>query len=63
MFERERVCICECMMCCRPEEVKKWAATLKLRCYERFTHAFTVYSCVFKVITLDDSNHGNDLKT
>jgi len=32
---------------------------LKLRCDERFTHAFTAYGCVFKEITLVDSNQGN----
>jgi len=32
---------------------------LKLRCDERFTHAFTECGCVFKVITLFGSNQGN----
>jgi len=32
---------------------------LKLRCDERFTHAFTSYGCVFKEITLVDSSKGN----
>ncbi len=32
---------------------------LKLRCDERFTHAFTACSCVFKEITLVGSNQGN----
>jgi len=35
----------------------EWA--LKLRCDERFTHAFTACSCVFKEITLVVSNQGN----
>ncbi len=33
--------------------------TLKLRCDERFTHAFTACSCVFKEITLVGLNQGN----
>jgi len=33
--------------------------TLKLRCGERFTHAFTAFGCVFKEITLVCSNQGN----
>jgi hypothetical protein len=32
---------------------------LKLRCDERFTHAFTACNCVFKEITLVGSNQGN----
>jgi hypothetical protein len=32
---------------------------LKLRCDERFTHAFTACGCVFKEITLVGSNQGN----
>jgi len=32
---------------------------LKLRCDERFTHAFTACGSIFKVITLVDSNQGN----
>jgi len=32
---------------------------LKLRCDERFTHAFTACSCVLKAITLFGSNQGN----
>ncbi len=32
---------------------------VKLRCDERFTHAFTACSCVFKEITLVGSNQGN----
>ncbi len=32
---------------------------LKLRCDERFTHAFTAFDCVFKEITLVSSNQGN----
>ncbi len=32
---------------------------VKLRCDERFTHAFTAYGCVFKEITLVGSNQGN----
>jgi hypothetical protein len=31
-------------------------AALKLRCDERFTHAFTACGCVFKEITLVGSN-------
>jgi len=31
----------------------------KLRCDERFTHAFTAWSCFFKVITLVWDNQGN----
>jgi hypothetical protein len=31
----------------------------KLRCDERFTHAFTACGCVFKEITLVGSNQGN----
>jgi len=33
--------------------------TLKLRCDECFTHAFTACGCVFKEITLVGSNQGN----
>ena len=33
--------------------------SLKLRCDERFTHAFTACSCVFKENTLVGSNQGN----
>jgi len=33
--------------------------TLKLRCDERFTHAFTACGCVFNEITLVGSNQGN----
>jgi len=33
--------------------------SVKLRCDERFTHAFTACSCVFKEITLVGSNQGN----
>jgi len=32
---------------------------VKLRCDERFTHAFTACGCVFKEITLVDSNQDN----
>ncbi len=32
---------------------------LKLRCDERFTHALTACSCVFKVVTSVGSNQGN----
>jgi len=32
---------------------------LKLRCDERFTHAFTACTCIFKEITLVGSNQGN----
>jgi len=32
---------------------------VKLRCDERFTHAFTACSCVFTLITLVGVNHGN----
>ncbi len=32
---------------------------LKLRCDDRFTHAFTACVCVFKEITLVGSNQGN----
>jgi len=32
---------------------------LKLRCDERFTHAFTACGCVLKEITLVGSNQGN----
>jgi len=32
---------------------------IKLRCDERFTHAFTACGCVFKEITLVGSNQGN----
>ncbi len=32
---------------------------LKLRCDERFTHAFTACGCIFKEITLVGSNQGN----
>ncbi len=31
----------------------------KLRCNERFTHAFTACVCVFKEISLVGSNQGN----
>jgi len=34
-------------------------ATIKLRCDERFTQAFTACGCVFKEITLVGSNQGN----
>jgi len=33
--------------------------SLKLRCDERFTHAFTACGCVFKEIALVGSNQGN----
>ncbi len=32
---------------------------VKLRCEERFTHAFNACGCVFKEITLVGSNHDN----
>jgi hypothetical protein len=32
---------------------------LKLRCKERFTHAITACSCVFKELTLVGSDQGN----
>jgi len=32
---------------------------IKLRCDDRFTHAFTACVCVFKEITLVGSNQGN----
>jgi len=32
---------------------------IKLRCDERFTHAFTAWGCVFKEIMLVGSNQGN----
>jgi hypothetical protein len=32
---------------------------LKLRCDERFTHAFTACGCVFNEITLVDPNQDN----
>jgi len=32
---------------------------VKLHCDERFTHVFTACGCVFKEITLVDSNQGN----
>jgi len=35
---------------------------LKLRCDERFTHAFTACGCVFKEITLVGSSQGNYFK-
>jgi len=35
---------------------------LKLRCDERFTHAFTACGCVFKEIMLVGSNQGNYLE-
>jgi len=41
------------------KHVKKF---LKLHCDERFTHAFTACDCVFKEITLVDSNQGNFLE-
>jgi len=37
----------------------KIRTNLKLRCDERFTHAFTACGCVFKEITLVGSNQGN----
>ncbi len=37
----------------------KRAFRLKLRSDSRFQHAFTACNCVFKLITLDDSNQGN----
>ncbi len=37
------------------ENIKK----VKLRCDERFMHAFTTCGCVFKEITLVGSNKGN----
>jgi len=33
--------------------------SLNLRCDKRFTHVFTAYGCVFKEITLVESNQGN----
>jgi len=36
-----------------------FSQNLKLRCDERFTHAFTAWGCVFKEITLVGSNQGN----
>jgi len=36
-----------------------WIRFLKLQCDERFTHAFTACSCVFKEITLVGSSQGN----
>jgi len=33
--------------------------SFKLRCDERFMHAFTACGCVFKEITLVGSNQGN----
>jgi len=36
--------------------------TLKLRCDERFAHAFTACGCVFKEITLVGSNQGNNFE-
>jgi len=33
--------------------------SLKLRCDERYTHAFTACGCVFNEITLAGSNQGN----
>ncbi len=33
--------------------------SIKLRCDEHFTHAFTARSCVFKVILLVGSNQDN----
>jgi len=32
---------------------------LKLRCDERFTHAFSACGCIFKEITFVGSNQGN----
>ncbi len=39
--------------------VAECISCIKLRCDERFTHAFTVCGCVFKEITLVGSNQGN----
>jgi len=41
------------------EQLNVAPSELKLRCDERFTHAFTACSCVFKVITLVGLNQGN----
>ena len=35
---------------------------VKLRCDERFTHAFTACNCVLKGVTLIGSNQGNFFK-
>jgi len=37
----------------------KAVVSIKQRCDERFTHAFTACGCVFKEITLVGSNQGN----
>ena len=51
-FANRHVDMCQCLM------QNTWEG-LKLRCDERFTHAFTACSCVFKVITLIWGNQGN----
>jgi hypothetical protein len=41
------------------KNVSKSVCIFKLRCDERFTHAFTARGCVFREITLVGSNQGN----
>ncbi len=40
-------------------DLERFFTLLKLRCDERFTHAFSACCCVFKEITLVGSNQGN----
>jgi len=40
-------------------QIVGFSSRIKLRCHERFAHAFTACGCVFKVITLIGSNQGN----
>ncbi len=41
------------------KQTKNGYSSFKLRCDDRFTHAFTACGCVFKEITLVGSNQGN----
>jgi len=43
------------------QSLRNWenGTTLRMRCEERFTHAFTACNCVFKEIALVGSNQGN----
>jgi hypothetical protein len=47
---------------CRESGKKFHLRRFKLRCDDRFTHAFTACGCVFKEITLVGSNLGNNFE-
>ncbi len=65
------ICFCKIKFCCCNKKTTKFATqfpvffsfitylSVKLRCDERFTHAFTACICVFKVITLAWANQRN----